>query len=172
MSQPGYHEGNERVLWWKVAMHLDEAQRALANAMSHNVDDPRPVHALHDRLREGQAILLEIFRAKGLLPGPSNGKIEVPMPGMPGMSMPMPMPTASPPTSAVGEAAAPVPASEVQQVSSLAAEDPAISEADHAAVETAAESVGETPPVPIVSEASEAASAPSSADPGTGGAAG
>lgn len=78
--------------WWKAALHLDEAQRALANAMAHNVDDPRPIHALYDRLREGQAILLEIFRAKGLLPGSGmsngTGTVEVPMPGMPEPEMP------------------------------------------------------------------------------------
>ena len=85
----GYQAGSEPMWWWKVALHLDEAQRALANAMAHNVDDPGPIPVLHDRLREGQAILLEIFRAKGLLPGSgmSNGTdpVEVPMPAMPAM---------------------------------------------------------------------------------------
>src|SRR4029079_18374619 len=63
--------------WWKVAQHLDDAQLALVNAMVHNVDDPRSVHALRDRLREGQAILLEIFHSKGLIPGTSHGGPEM-----------------------------------------------------------------------------------------------
>src|SRR5680860_463824 len=92
MSGPGYQEGGELMSWWKVAMHLDEAQLAFANAMAHNVDDPRLAHALYDRLREGQAILLEIFRAKRLLPGaPMLGSPSgAPMPGAP-MSAPMPV---------------------------------------------------------------------------------
>lgn len=73
MAQPGYQPGSEGVYWWKVAMHLDEANIALANAMAHNLDDPTPVFALQDKLREAQVILLEIFRAKGLLPGSTNG---------------------------------------------------------------------------------------------------
>ena len=68
MSQPGIQQGGEALLWWKVALHLDEAQLALANVTAHNLDDPRLALALQERLREGQAILLEIFRAKGLLP--------------------------------------------------------------------------------------------------------
>lgn len=83
MTHPGYQPGSEPVWWWKVALHLDEAQTALANAMAHNLDDQRPVFALQDRLREGQAILLEIFRAKGLLPGSTNGRAHVPPPGAP-----------------------------------------------------------------------------------------
>lgn len=93
MTQPGYQAGSEPLWWWKVALHLDEAQLALANAMAHNLDDQRPVFAIQDRLREGQAILLEIFRMKGLLPGATNGATAVPMPQMPQMpAMPMPMP--------------------------------------------------------------------------------
>src|SRR5436190_1585355 len=80
MPQIGYQEGSELMWWWKVAMHLDEAQLALANAMAHNLDDQKPVFALQDRLREGQAMLLEIFRAKGLLPAASNGAAAVPPP--------------------------------------------------------------------------------------------
>lgn len=108
MTQPGYQAGSEPLWWWKVALHLDEAQLALANAMAHNLDDQRPVFAIQDRLREGQAILLEIFRMKGLLPGAPNGTTAVPMPPMPGVPMPpmppmpgvpmpMPMPTAGMP---------------------------------------------------------------------------
>jgi len=74
MAPVGYQEGGEKAWWWKVALHLDEAQLALANAMAHNLDDPRPVFALQDKLREAQATLLEIFRAKGLLPRAPNGK--------------------------------------------------------------------------------------------------
>lgn len=94
MSPVGYQEGSEKMWWWKVAMHLDEAQQALANAMAHNLDDPRPVLALQDRLREGQTILLDIFRAKNLLPavpnGSADGKIEeaIPVEPVPVMSGP------------------------------------------------------------------------------------
>jgi hypothetical protein len=73
-TQPGYQE---RALWWRVAKHLDEARLAAVNAMAHNVDDPSLILALHDRLREGQALLLEIFRAKGLLPAALNGAAEI-----------------------------------------------------------------------------------------------
>jgi len=186
MTRPGYQEGSEPMLWWKVARHLDAAQLALANAMAHNVDDPRPMQALYDRLREGQAILLEIFHAKGLLPGSSNGKAAAPPPGMPtGMPMPpemsmlpgpsgMPMPgmpmampvPVMPMPMVVGEPA--VPASE-EQPPSFVAEEPAVLEADRAAVEIAAEPVGEMPAAPIASEA--AAPAPP-ADSNTGGAVG
>lgn len=91
MMQPGYQQGSEPMWWWKVALHLDEAQLALANAMSHNLDDPRPIHVLHDRLCEGQATLLEIFRAKGLLPGLTNGMAEAPMSGVPMPAVPGPV---------------------------------------------------------------------------------
>jgi hypothetical protein len=52
--------------WWKVAAAVDTAQIALANAMAHNLDDQRPLFALQDKLTQAQAILLDIFRAKGL----------------------------------------------------------------------------------------------------------
>lgn len=117
--QPGYHSGSEPMWWWKVAMHLDEAQRAFANAMAHNVDDPRPAHALYERIREGQAILLAIFRAKGLLPRSTNGKMEVPMPSPPPAT---PIPPSSGDT---------VPMSDVVQP--LAADESAVPDADHAA---------------------------------------
>ena len=95
--QPGYQQGSEPMWWWKVAQHLDEAQLAFANAMSHNVDDPRLMHALYDRLRDGQAILLEIFRAKGLLPGATNGTAGGPMPGGPVAGGPMGAPMSAAP---------------------------------------------------------------------------
>lgn len=103
MAPVGYQEGSEKMWWWKVAMHIDEAQQALANAMAHNLDDQKPVFALQDRLREGQAILLDIFRSKGLLPvapngqngqngqhGSTNGEIEeaIPVEPLPVMSEP------------------------------------------------------------------------------------
>lgn len=80
MTQPGYQEGSDRVWWWKVAQHLDDAQRALANAMAHNVDDPSAMLALQDKIREAQAILLVIFRSKRLLPPAMNGTTEAPKP--------------------------------------------------------------------------------------------
>lgn len=76
MTQPGYQEGSERGWWWKVAKHLDEAQLASVNAMAHNLDDQSAVFALQDKLREAQAILLHIFRVKGLLPSLANGVAE------------------------------------------------------------------------------------------------
>ncbi len=59
----------ERAWWWKVAMHLDEAQLSMAKVLTNNVDDPTPIHLLQGKLRDAQAFLLEIFRWKGLLPG-------------------------------------------------------------------------------------------------------
>lgn len=79
MTQPGYQEGGERAWWWKVAQHLDAAALAAVNAMAHNLDDSARVRALQDKLRDAQAILLEIFCAKGLLPAASNGAA-VPVP--------------------------------------------------------------------------------------------
>jgi len=122
--QHGYQEGNESAWWWKVAQHLDDAQLALSNAMAHNVDDPRPVQALYGRLREGQAILLEIFRMKGLLPAAPNGRTEMGMPG-PGMQGPgvqgpgVPMP------------GVPMPEMPMPETASTAVVGPAVAEADH-----------------------------------------
>jgi hypothetical protein len=62
-------QGVERGWWWKVAMHLDEAQLAINKVLAYSIDDPTPVHMLHGKLRESQAFLLEIFRWKGMLPG-------------------------------------------------------------------------------------------------------
>ncbi len=76
--QPGYQEGSERTWWWKVAQHLDEAQLALATVMAPNLDGPTPTLVLQDKIREAQAILLEIFRAKDLLPASANGAAEAP----------------------------------------------------------------------------------------------
>lgn len=85
MPQRGYQEGSEILWWWKVAQHLDEAQRSLVNAMVHNLDDQTVVFALQDKLREGQALLLGIFGMKGLLPAAVNGKVEVPGAHFPGV---------------------------------------------------------------------------------------
>jgi hypothetical protein len=176
MTQPGYNPANEPMWWWKVAKHLDEAQLALANAMAHNVDDPRPAHALYERLREGQAILLEIFHMKGLLPGLTNGKAapgtpmpdvpvpgtpmpEVPVPGVPGVPMPD-MPTAD-------EAAAAAPI--VDQP--IGAEESAVPETDLAAAAPGPTPPPEVDPATLKPEAPEAPS-PSSADSGAGGAGG
>jgi hypothetical protein len=76
MAQPGHQKGSAWVWWWRVAQHLDASQLALVNAMAHNVDDPSAVHVLQDKLRESQALLLEIFRVKGLLPGAPNGHVQ------------------------------------------------------------------------------------------------
>lgn len=99
MPAPGNPPG-EALLWWKVAMHLDEAVLALPNAIAHNLDDQAMPLALQDRLREAQAILLEIFRAKHLLPdqvaAPPAGPSSQPSPPMP--PMPPPPPPSAPPS--------------------------------------------------------------------------
>ena len=78
MPPVGFQDGTEKSWLWKVAFHLDEAQIALANATAHNVDDPRPLQALYDRLREGQGVLLQVMAAKGLIPQAPNGAHHVP----------------------------------------------------------------------------------------------
>lgn len=153
--QPGYQDGSEPMWWWKVAQHLDEAQLALANAMVHNLDDPRPVFALQDRLREGQAILLEIFRAKGLLPGSTNGRIESPLPEMPmpgaqAPSWPFPPGAPAPGVLTGGDDAAVTPV--VEQSPPLAAEEPAVPEADQDSAVSGPEQPVSAPP-PVVSAA-------------------
>jgi len=101
MPLQGYRPGGEPARWWKVAQHLDEAQLASVDAMASNLDDPTQIFALQETLRQAQAILLEIFRAKGLLPAPIEPPVVavpaaspmsptgMPMPPM-GLSMPMP----------------------------------------------------------------------------------
>jgi hypothetical protein len=116
MPQPGYQDGNERVLWWKVAMHLDEAQLSLTNALAHSVDDPTAALAVQECLRTAQAILLDVFSAKGLLPAVANGAAAAPPPAPPPPAPPPPAPpppappapppAASPATDADGDAAA------------------------------------------------------------------
>jgi len=69
---PSQQPGTEHSWWWKVAQHLDAAQLAAVNAVAHNVDDPAILLAFQDTLRQAQAILLEIFSVKGLLPQPVN----------------------------------------------------------------------------------------------------
>lgn len=78
---------NERAWWWKVAMHLDEAQLSMRNVLAHNVDDPTPVHLLMDKLLGAQAFLLEIFRWKGLLPGVPIAGAHVAAPVVPSTSV-------------------------------------------------------------------------------------
>jgi hypothetical protein len=177
MTQPGYQDGSEPMWWWKVALHLDEAQLALANAMAHNLDDQRPVFALQDRLREAQAILLEIFRAKGLLPGSTNGKGELPMPmqAAQGPSWPFPPGVPAPgvlpfPSTGGGHDAA-FPTPSVDQSQQLVAEEPMGPEADQAAAVSGPEqsavavprSEVSTPTLPVVvaPESAEAPTAPS-----------
>lgn len=88
---------NEAMLWWKVALHLDESQLSLVNAMAMNVDDPRPIYALQEKIREAQAILLDIFGAKGLLPRAAP-RPEAPVgPPMSSMEPPMGPPPGAPP---------------------------------------------------------------------------
>lgn len=162
MAPVGYQEGSEKMWWWKVAMHIDEAQQALSNAMAHNLDDQKPVFALQDRLREGQAILLDIFSAKGLLPvapngqngqhGSANGKIEeaIPVEPLPVMSEPAvpehmivdaelvsddPAPASSPAVEA-----APAVASSPAAVEAPTVGDPAAAPAETSSAEASSES--------------------------------
>jgi len=124
MTQQGYRPGEEGAQWWKVAHHLDEAQLASVNAMASNVDDPTIILAFQETIRQAQAILLEIFRVKGLLPAaieppavasapidPGSGVSMPPMPLSPmrmsmpppmGMSMPAPPPGMSMPMPPMG----------------------------------------------------------------------
>ena len=142
---PGYQDVP---WWWKVALHLDETQLALANAMAHNVDDPRLAQALYDRLREGQAVLLDIFHMKGILPGSVNGRMEAPMTAMPvhGASMPAVMVPTPSEVSTTDEAQA-----------KFAVEWPAVSEVDQIAVQPEQSAAAPRPEmftsvVPIASE--------------------
>lgn len=99
--QPGPQ--SEAAWWWQVAAHLDDAQLAMAHAMGYNVDDPRPMQALYERLRESQAILLDIFRMKGLLP-PAQA------PAQPGAEQHGQVPAPAPPeTQPAGTPSAPQP---------------------------------------------------------------
>lgn len=192
MTQPGYQAGSEPMWWWKVAQHLDDAQLALSNAMAHNVDDPRPVQALYTRLREGQAILLDIFRMKGLLPaeppapvvpmpgGPMPGPMAgMPMPAMAGMPMAgMPMPPGPPPGvpwfGAPGSDGPPPSPYFAEQGPPLVHDDPAVPPADHAAAASEAEpplasASNGVPPTTITSEPSAPVAPAGSSTEGVGG---
>jgi len=157
MAPVGYQEGSEKLWWWKVAMHLDEAQQALANAMAHNLDDQKPVLALQDRLREGQAILLDIFRGKDLLPATPNGSV-----GSNGTIEPqvVPIPVMSEPA---------VPAELIQEAELIeeakAAEAPPVKVIDT----TADEAAPSTPPVVDAAVAASDAAPPESEAESTGG---
>ena len=103
MPSPGQPvPASERAWWWKVAKHIDDAQLAAANALALNVDDPSRIHMLQETLRQGQAILLQIFQAKGVLPAapaaPAARPANAPQPpvGLP-VGGPLPPPPAGPP---------------------------------------------------------------------------
>lgn len=102
MPGPSTPQGNERTWWWKVAKHLDEAQLAAVNALAHNVDDPSRIILLQETLRQGQAILLQIFHAKGLLPAARPASAPLPPVGLPPGATPSPPagPAASAPSAA------------------------------------------------------------------------
>jgi hypothetical protein len=172
VTQPGYQAGSEPAWWWKVAQHLDAAQIALANAIAHNVDDPRPAQALYGRLREGQAILLDIFRMKGLIPAAP------PAPGTPtpGMQMPPGPPPGVPWFGASGSEGGPPspPPYFAEQGAPLAHNDPAVPSVDHVAAASEAEpSIGPTsngaPPTVITPEPSTSAAPGGSSTEGVGG---
>ena len=148
MAHPGFNPTDERTWWWKVAKHLDEAQLALLNAIAHNVDDPRPLQDLQARLREGQAILLYIFHAKGLLPG-SNG--------VPGHNAPMVPPHGqqpAPPPWAQAPSAPPPPWFPTDFADDIAA---ATAAAAAAAVMTPAPIADQSAPIETPSTAAEVA---------------
>jgi hypothetical protein len=103
MTQSGYRGPQEEShLWWRVAAHLDAARLAAADATAHGLDDPSRAIDLQDKLRDSQAILLEIFRAKGLLPNVVNGAAEVPRP--PAVPAPPVVPVSGPEDLVVVEA--------------------------------------------------------------------
>ena len=142
-------------------------------------------NALYERLREGQAILLEIFRAKGLLPSVMNRKTEAPPPDThkPEMAAPsaptgilLPFPSPPFPTPSDVETAT-APTSVAEQQPSISTEEPAVSEADqevlpsevaHAQERTASEVIAADPAAAVSEEPPKSASA----DPGAGGAGG
>jgi hypothetical protein len=96
-------QNQERALWWKVAQHLDDAQKALISVMALNTDDPTFIHGLQAMLRDGQAVLYEIFRSKGLLPAaqqPPVATASMPPPPPPHAATPGPMPVPPPPPKA------------------------------------------------------------------------
>ena len=87
--QAGYQRGNERAWWWEVAKLLDATHLAMDNAIAHNVNDPTLLLAFGYAISQAQAILLEIFHAKGLLPSQPNGSsVGVPPPSMSGPAVP------------------------------------------------------------------------------------
>lgn len=178
MSGPGYQEGGEPLWWWKVAQHLDGAQSALSNAMAHNVDDPSLAFALYHRIREGQAILLEIFRAKGLLPGQSSVRIETPIQRPPtsapeaptGVLLPFPSPHF--PSPAGVEPAVPTPAGDQQPAVPVV--EPAVLESDQGSpasepvqTDTSSEAAHSPAAVDVMEVPAAPAEAPP-ADPGAG----
>lgn len=151
MPQPGYQQGNERVLWWKVAMHLDEAQLSLTNAIAHTVDDPTAALAVQECLRTAQAILLDVFSAKGLLPRATNGAVEAQPPAPPGaapMGPPPGVPMGPPP--GVPPTVAPV----MPDVTVVVDAGPAVSVVVHAEPDVLVDASSEAPPASADQEAS------------------
>lgn len=156
--QPGYQQGSETQWWWRVAKGLDEAQLALSNAMTHNVDDPSAGQALYERLREGQAILLEIFRRKGLVPAvaPNGSAVSGPGAGMPMGGGPMsggpgiPWPGMSGPPPGVPWPGQPGPSAPSMEPAPLAHDGPAVPVTDPVTV--TAEAVPVSEPAPVVTE--------------------
>lgn len=151
MPQPGYQQGNERVLWWKVAMHLDEAQLSLTNAIAHTVDDPTAALAVQECLRTAQAILLDIFSAKGLLPRTANGVPEAQPPARPNaapMGPPPGVPMGPPP------GAAPMGVPVMPDVTVVVDAGPAVSVVVHAEPDVLADASSEAPPASADQEAS------------------
>lgn len=92
MTQLEYQE-SAPVWWWKVAMHLVEAQQASTHVLEHNQSIEL---AFQNKLREAQAILLEIFRVKGLVSGLVEPPLVAGPPGPPIPSGPAPIPPGPP----------------------------------------------------------------------------
>lgn len=63
-----YQKSSEHAWWWKAALYLEAASMASINAAAHNLDDPDKILSFHEKIREAQGLLLDIFQAKGLAP--------------------------------------------------------------------------------------------------------
>ena len=78
-------DGGERTWWWRVAQQLGLAHVALINARAYNVDDPKLVNALEAKIREAQALLFTVFKAKNMLPPHPGASPAATPPGAPPM---------------------------------------------------------------------------------------
>ena len=126
-------------LWWKVAMHVDEAQQCLVGVLAQDPTDP-VAPLMQEGLRSMQAILLDIFRAKGLVPpDPSSAAPFVPFAPP---SAPPSAPDGGPPVPPGPPA--PPPLDEIQVIAAAAAQPAIVVEEA-----TAEPSVTDPPVIPV-----------------------